>query len=51
MQLMVPVTRQKQQIWFYLEKRSNGWDVRGAITRQFSLFTWEIVNESCGGLV
>ena len=32
-------------------KHLNGWDVRGAITRQFSLFTWEIVNESCGGLL
>ena len=48
MQLMVLVTRQKQQIWFYLEQHLNGWDARGAITRQFSLFTWEIVTESCG---
>ena len=39
MQLMVLVTRQKQQIWFYLEQHLNGWDARGAITRQFSLFS------------
>jgi hypothetical protein len=33
----------KQQILFYLDHHTNDWDARGAITRQFSLFTWDIV--------